>query len=167
MSTTTISKVYPHVFIGNKNAIITREDILQKNNIQIVISALTEEEYEDYMIGEQDFENVDWHRLVIDDDRYEEIKEHFSSTTKLIANAVNNGVNILVHCAAGASRSATLVLAYIMTENNMKYDDALKCVRKYRPEVEPNAGFERQLYELEDSIFGTNPSTESAQSTQS
>jgi protein-tyrosine phosphatase len=164
MSTTTISKVYPHVFIGNKNAIITREEILQKNNIQIVISALTEEEYEDYMIGEQDFENVDWHRLVIDDDQNEDIQLHFSTITNIIGSAINNGMNVLVHCAAGVSRSATLVLAYIMTENNMKFDDALAHVQKYRPEVEPNAGFQRRLYELEDYIFGTNQPTESTQS---
>jgi protein-tyrosine phosphatase len=155
MSTSTISKVYPHVFIGNKNAIIGREDILEKNKIQIVISALTEEEYNMYMIAEQDFENVDWHCLIIDDDQHEEIQEHFPAITKLLTNAVNNGVNVLVHCAAGVSRSATLVLAYIMTENNMKFDDALKYVRKNRPEVEPNSGFERRLYQLEDSIFGT------------
>jgi protein-tyrosine phosphatase len=155
MSTSTISKVYPHIFIGNKDAIIGREDILERNKIQIVISALTEEEYEMYMIGEQDFENVDWHRLVIDDDQHEEIQEHFPVITKLLANAVNNGINVLVHCAAGISRSATLVLAYLITENNMKFDDALKYVRKSRPEVEPNSGFEYRLYQLEDSIFGT------------
>ena len=52
---------------------------------------------------------------------------------------------ILVHCAAGASRSATVVIAYIMWKKKMEFMDALQYVQKKRPIVWPNPGFKEQL----------------------
>ena len=43
-------------------------------------------------------------------------------------NFIKGDDNILLHCAAGASRSATIVIAYLMWKNKMKFDDALKFV---------------------------------------
>jgi len=54
------------------------------------------------------------------------------------------GGRILVHCAAGGSRSAAVVCAWIARERVMGYDAALEFVRTKRW-VQPNAGFERQL----------------------
>jgi hypothetical protein len=53
---------------------------------------------------------------------------------------------VLLHCAAGGSRSASIALAWLMREHGLGYDDALARLRKVRY-VEPNAGFEAQLRE--------------------
>ena len=37
------------------------------------------------------------------------------------------------------------MIAYVMRRLRMEYDDALALVRKYRPLVTPNEGFEKQL----------------------
>lgn len=58
---------------------------------------------------------------------------------------------VLVHCAVGLSRSATLVLAYLMIRQNMTLVEAIKTVKDHRG-VTPNRGFLRQLSGL-DSIL--------------
>lgn len=142
------------IFIGNVHSVIgnyaTRDaDILEDVNAKVVISALTEEEYEDYMIAKEDFPNIEWHRLVIDDDPEEKISEHFFKVHDIISKAVSENKNVVVHCAAGMSRSATLVLAYIMIENRWEYEEAYSYVKKRRELIEPNIGFSKQLKALE------------------
>jgi protein-tyrosine phosphatase len=142
------------IFIGNAESVIgnyiTKDsDILEERNIKVVISALTEEEYEDYMIAEQDFPNMDWHRLVIDDDKDEKISQHFFDVHKIISEALSQNKNVIVHCAAGMSRSPTLVIAYLMIENRWSYEAAYGYVRSRRGIVEPNIGFAKQLKSLE------------------
>ena len=56
---------------------------------------------------------------------------------------------ILVHCMAGASRSASIVIAYIMWEKKMPYHEALKFVGDKRSSVFPNFGFRDQLKKFE------------------
>lgn len=55
---------------------------------------------------------------------------------------------VLVHCAMGRSRSATLVLAYLMIYKNMTVVDAIEQVSRHRC-ILPNRGFLKQLRELD------------------
>jgi protein-tyrosine phosphatase len=142
------------IFIGNAYSVIgnysTREsDLLEVMNIKVVISAITEEEYEDYMIAKEDFPNCDWHRLVVDDDEEERISQHFFDIHNIISEAICKNKNVIVHCAAGMSRSATLVIAYLMIENRWTYEEAYNFVKKRRPIIDPNIGFVKQLKGLE------------------
>ena len=142
------------IFIGNAYSVIgnyaTKEDsFLEELNIKVVISALTEEEYDDYMIAKEDFPNIDWHRLVIDDDESERISDHFFKVHSIISKAVTDNKNIIVHCAAGMSRSASLVIAYLMIENRWSYEETYNFVKNKRPIVDPNIGFVKQLKGLE------------------
>ena len=50
-----------------------------------------------------------------------------------------------MHCYAGVSRSATIVIAYLILEHNLGCLEATALVKRQRPEVFPNAGFQRQL----------------------
>lgn len=58
---------------------------------------------------------------------------------------------VLVHCTVGVSRSATLVLAYLMIRQNLTLVEAIKTVKDHRGVI-PNRGFLRQLNGL-DSIL--------------
>ena len=60
-------------------------------------------------------------------------------------NFIKGKEKILVHCMAGASRSASIVIAYLMWSKKMKYLDALDEVRRKRFIVDPNDGFKDQL----------------------
>ena len=142
------------IFIGNVHSVIGNystndDDILSEINIKVVISALTEEEYEDYMIGEQDFHNIEWIRLVIDDDTDEKISQYFFEVHNIINKALAENKNVIVHCAAGISRSSSLVIAYLMIENRWLYEEAYNYVKSKRSIINPNIGFVKQLKALE------------------
>ena len=59
------------------------------------------------------------------------------------------GHRVLVHCDAGVSRSASLVIAFLMHSQQMTFVDALAHVQRCRPSVSPNRGFLRQLRRLD------------------
>ncbi|XP_075390695.1 dual specificity phosphatase 29 [Tenrec ecaudatus] len=76
----------------------------------------------------------------------------FYPASAFIEDALNNDHNkILVHCAMGRSRSATLVLAFLMIHRNMTLVDAIQQVAKNRC-VLPNRGFLKQLRELDKQL---------------
>ena len=62
----------------------------------------------------------------------------------------------LVHCASGASRSATIVIAYIMWIKKMPFKEALEFVHKKRQIVRPNPAFKDQLELFEKELIEKN-----------
>lgn len=58
---------------------------------------------------------------------------------------------VLVHCAMGVSRSATVVLAFLMICENMTLVDAIQTVQTHR-DICPNSGFLRQLQVLDNRL---------------
>jgi len=82
------------------------------------------------------------------------IKDHFSTAVEFIHEMRCKGESVLVHCNKGRSRSATIVLAYLLWlqlrdnydenhENVLNY--ALAMLKSKRPIVKPNEGFLKQL----------------------
>lgn len=69
-----------------------------------------------------------------------------------IHNAVVGGGCVLVHCNAGVSRSASVVIAYLMRYYSMNYDEAFKFVKMKRSFIRPNVGFVEQLKEYEKKL---------------
>jgi hypothetical protein len=65
----------------------------------------------------------------------------------------SQGGCVLVHCYYGASRSAALVIAYLMRTERMRYREALAYLQMLRPEVYPNDGFDKQLREYEQRLW--------------
>jgi dual specificity phosphatase 12 len=52
---------------------------------------------------------------------------------------------VFVHCAMGKSRSATLVVAYLMWKYGVDANVALEQLCEGRPVCDPNPGFKEQL----------------------
>ena len=83
------------------------------------------------------------------------LKQRFVPCIQFIKEAVesNNGKGkVLVHCFAGVSRSATIVIAYLMHEHGLPYSAALKLVKSKRPFINPNDGFRKQLILFEKDL---------------
>lgn len=66
--------------------------------------------------------------------------------------ARKNQCNVMVHCHAGVSRSATITIAYIMQQMNLSMIDAYMYVKNKRPIISPNLNFMGQLVEYEKSL---------------
>ena len=58
---------------------------------------------------------------------------------------VKRGGGVFVHCAMGKSRSATLVVAYLMWKYHLDATTALEQLCEGRPVCDPNPGFKEQL----------------------
>lgn len=76
--------------------------------------------------------------------------EVFDACFELIDRIINSGGSVYVHCNAGVSRSASVVIAYLMKTENLSYNQAYQYLKTVRPSVNPNPGFRNQLklYEL-------------------
>ena len=66
---------------------------------------------------------------------------------------MSSSAKVLVHCVVGVSRSATLVLAYLMLHQQLSLREAVITVRQHRW-VFPNRGFLHQLCQLDQQLRG-------------
>jgi len=82
----------------------------------------------------------------VEDDCNQDISQYFDQVIDFIKSNKNS---TLVHCIGGVSRSATLVIAYLMKEYRMTYDLAYSFLKLKRPIIFPNDGFKRQLQKYE------------------
>jgi protein-tyrosine phosphatase len=51
---------------------------------------------------------------------------------------------------SGISRSTSMVIAYLIKEKGMGFEEAFAFCKEKRPIVHPNSGFKKQLRELEE-----------------
>ena len=66
---------------------------------------------------------------------------------------------VLVNCVAGVSRSATIVIAYLMKYYKLDLKTAFLLVRKRRERICPNKKFMQCLLDYELTLFGKNSLT--------
>ena len=84
----------------------------------------------------------------LDDNPNQSIVVELYRTTELIDKLLKQNKTILVHCHAGVSRSASIIIGYMMIKHNMSYIDAYMYVKMKRNIICPNRGFKRQLISL-------------------
>lgn len=93
-------------------------------------------------------------KILLDDQSYCDIRRHFEDTYTFIHEAPQ-GENVLIHCMAGISRSATLVVSYLMRKFKIGYRTAMQYLEMRRPIVDPNPGFRRQLRNFQEELYYT------------
>ncbi|XP_015747930.1 PREDICTED: dual specificity protein phosphatase 19-like [Acropora digitifera] len=76
------------------------------------------------------------------------ISGHFVALFDFINFGLKNGA-ILVHCNAGVSRSATVILGYLMHTERLTLEESMKILKEARPCVKPNEGFLCQLQDYQ------------------
>ena len=135
-----ISALKNRVFLGNEDN--ARDlGLLTSYAVTHVIS-LTQSVYHP--------DKFSYYPINIDDSPVANIYQYFEPCVEFINSVLDapssaDGRNVLVHCAAGVSRSASIVIAYIMSAQRVDYETALALVRADRYYVCPNEGFVLQL----------------------
>ncbi|KAL4656250.1 serine/threonine/tyrosine-interacting protein [Arapaima gigas] len=89
--------------------------------------------------------------LVLDiaDNPMENIIRYFPVTKEFVDGSLQTGGKVLIHGNAGISRSAALVIAYLMETFGIKYREAFTYVQERRFCINPNVGFVHQMQEYE------------------
>ncbi|KAL8202236.1 UNVERIFIED_CONTAM: hypothetical protein K2H54_003943, partial [Gekko kuhli] len=101
--------------------------------------------------GCQDFygQEIHYHGIAAEDAPDFDLSVHFRPASEYIHKALSAPQGkVLVHCILGKSRSATLVLAYLMIYQNFSLRDAVERVLQHRA-ISPNQGFLKQLQDLD------------------
>ena len=153
-----IDKIGSNLYIGNVHAAMNVDLLCQYNITHIVNVTVDKSNF---------FENKGYvyHRIPIEDQRNEanNLKSMLPDALKFIDENVKMGNNVLIHCNAGTSRSATVLLAYIMYSMKISLKDAYLHVISYRTSntyTHPNIGFmSKLLIPLENNINGTSSVT--------
>jgi protein tyrosine phosphatase len=86
------------------------------------------------------WEKLNWHiwRPLVDGVIIDPI--WLNETTSILKSMLEKNI-VYVHCAAGISRSATIVAHYLMKENNWNYDKSLNFLASKNPTIDPAPRF--------------------------
>ncbi|XP_074545077.1 dual specificity protein phosphatase 12 [Halichoeres trimaculatus] len=79
------------------------------------------------------------------DETTSDLLSHLDDCCVFIQKAVDGGGAALVHCHAGRSRSATIIIAFLMKRHHLSFTDAYNKLKSVKKDVQVNSGFEEQL----------------------
>ncbi|GCC20179.1 dual specificity protein phosphatase 10-like [Chiloscyllium punctatum] len=138
-----LSPILPFLYLGNEH---DAQDLvrLRQLNVGYVINVTTHLPLYHAQTG-----TVHYKRLPATDNSKQNLRQYFEEAFEFIEEAHQCGKGVLIHCQAGVSRSATLVIAYLMKHTLMTMTDAYKYVKGKRPIISPNLNFMGQLLEFE------------------
>ena len=141
---TKATEIIPHLYIGSINCASNLEELKSKNITHILCCG----------IGLNLFfpDKFKYKRIDLIDNKNSNIRQYFDETNKFINDALVKEGNILVHCQAGISRSASIIIAYLMKHKNMNFNKAFGLIKEKRGQMQPNSGFIRQLKEYEKEL---------------
>ncbi|XP_024041470.1 dual specificity protein phosphatase PHS1 isoform X1 [Citrus clementina] len=108
-------------------------------------------------IGQSDSQFPDlfkYKNFSISDNEDTNISSIFEEASDFIDHVEQTGGRVLVHCFEGRSRSATLVLAYLMLRKNFTLLQAWNTLKRVHRRAQPNDGFAKILLELDRKLHG-------------
>ena len=123
--------IIDNIYLGNAyNA--ANYETLRNSNIKNIINITNNipNYYEDYF---------EYKNYVMKDNNQSSISEYLDDSYQYINR--NKDKNILIHCYAGSSRSASLVLYYLIKKYNMTFDEANTLLKNKRDIVNINLTF--------------------------
>jgi dual specificity phosphatase 12 len=138
-------QILPFLYLGGVDA-VADTDRVSDQGIRAVVCCLRDLEF-----PAGDFSNdLEYYRVDVEDISREPIELFFPEAAAFIHSWVSREQPVLVHCRAGVSRSASVVMAYLMTYQGYSLHDAFFLVRSRRSCVSPNVGFMEKLCDYEE-----------------
>lgn len=132
-----MSRVSDQLYVGNIYDAINIE-WLEQHNITHIVNCIKGFDN----LYPREFKYLSLH---LDDQPQQTLYHVFEPSYKFIRDAIHNGGTVLVHCHAGVSRAASITIYFLMKVKGWSYVEALQYLRKFRPIVNPNPGFVKQL----------------------
>jgi hypothetical protein len=132
------TEIFPWLYLGcAKDA--ANHTALRQRGIRFIVNATREVHSPD---GETEMATgFQYLKLDLEDSADQPIAQYFDQTHQFIEDARARSQKVLVHCRRGISRSATLVIAYVMRYALKSFDEAFDFVKQKRDMINPNLGF--------------------------
>lgn len=135
------SMITENLFLSGKQC-ANSERVIEDLRIKVIINCTN-----DLPNSFEQRKNIKYYRVPIEDSCVEDLLPYIPEIISFINE--NKDKRILLHCQRGQSRSASILIAYLMKTNKWLYDKTLKYVKLSRPYIKPNSSFENQLKTLE------------------
>ena len=147
-----MQEIMPRLWLGSQEA-LHDQDLLEKHDITHIVSVMPtfidETGVRVTRMSPELYQYTDGvvSRLIIpaEDISSQNLLQYFQRSTEFILAALCNGGNVLVHCLAGASRSPSIVAAFLMEVYRLSPSQAISKIRASRPFVRPIISFVDQL----------------------
>eukprot|EP00092_Neocalanus_flemingeri_P015588 GFUD01016876.1.p1 GENE.GFUD01016876.1~~GFUD01016876.1.p1 ORF type:complete len:430 (+),score=113.03 GFUD01016876.1:921-2210(+) len=147
-------EVFEKIFLGNKGA-AENADFLVMKGISHVLNLAADTNLKFFVVPDRERlekNGIELKEMQLKDRKGENISEKFRESGMWIRSSLAAGGTVMVNCWQGASRSATIVLAYLIQHHKMPLEEAIKTV-KSRRDIRPNNGFLNQLLILEEQLL--------------
>ncbi|KAG9264146.1 tyrosine-protein phosphatase vhp-1-like [Astyanax mexicanus] len=132
-----LSRILPQLYLGAEMDVT--QDCLSARDISYVLSVSRCCPQPSFLPQSQ------YLRIPIDDSLRDDLLPWIPQALSFIDGAMSLGCSVIVHCAAGISRSPALAVAYVMYSLGMDLDHAYRYVKERRPTISPNFNFLGQL----------------------
>lgn len=142
------TKIIDNLWVGDIRSPCNKES-LKENNIEMIVSAVYG------AVAHHPF-HFTYEKANLRDMDNENILDEISRLLPDIRQQVLQNNGVLVHCMLGASRSATIVAAYLIKYHNMSSEEALDFMKSKRSCVNPNQGYRDQLKMFEQMVKAEN-----------
>src|SRR3989338_424321 len=145
-----MSKIRSNIYLGGIVE-VGEEVFLRENGITRCLTVAKEFRAKEYAIKKKDKSAAEIKRKIIPliDRPYAPLLQYLAESVKCLQRWDQKGEKIAIHCAAGISRSSSIVIAYLMVSERLSYAQALAEVKEKRPLINPNKGFQLQLQYFE------------------
>jgi hypothetical protein len=134
----TANRVDTNVWIGGY-LIAADPDFIRREGITRIVKLFADDD--GYPGGFVRHPGVRYFVAPADDAPGYDIRDDVVAAVAFIQEGARVGDRILVHCHAGVSRSATVVLMHLMINRGYTLDMAMARLKMVRPFVRPNSGF--------------------------
>ncbi|XP_069096963.1 dual specificity protein phosphatase 13B-like [Pleurodeles waltl] len=152
-STGHVNQVWPNLYLGDRCTALDK-GLLRELGITHILNAADGRFHVNTGAKFYCEMGIDYYGIEADDDPEFNLSVYFNSAARFIRAGLNSPKGkVLVHCAMGISRSATLILAFLMICEKLFLLDAIRAVSEHR-DICPNTGFLQQLRELDSKLFG-------------
>ncbi|KAG9263942.1 dual specificity protein phosphatase 3 [Astyanax mexicanus] len=155
MPSKAFNQVYPGILLGNESLAFS-VGRLQEQGVTHVLNAAEGDSFMHVNTGADFYTDtgIIYSGIPAYDYDHYDLSVHFEECSDFIeeARAYKGGEGkVYVHCQKGYSRSASLVIAYLMLKQKLDVRAAVATVRERR-EIGPNDGFLLQLCKLNDRL---------------
>jgi protein-tyrosine phosphatase len=140
-------EVIPNLHIGTKFAAVDIDQLKEKK-IVAIINCIADSIYKHVYIKEDDY-------LILNlkDNEEDDLLKELTLAYNFLDKYLTEDKVVLVHCVSGISRSASIIIYYLMKKHKLRYKEAMKLLRSKRSCIMPNVYYHGILKALEIELF--------------